>query len=284
MKYFQLVLLIFNITPFIKCDNTKTYEPTWESLDSRPLPQWYDDAKIGIFLHWGVYSVPSFGSEWFWINWASNVSRYVEFMDKNYKPNFSYQDFAREFTAEFFNASQWASIFESSGAKYIVLTSKHHEGYTLWPSKYSYSWNSVDIGPHRNIIGELSSALRKETDLKFGLYHSLFEWFHPMYLYDKKNKFKTRQFSVGKIIPEMKELIMDYKPHILWSDGDWEADDEYWQSKEFLAWLYNESPVKDTIVVNDRWGIDIPCHHGDFYTCSDRFNPGMLFLNSVFCI
>ncbi|KAJ8667982.1 hypothetical protein QAD02_009645 [Eretmocerus hayati] len=254
----------------------KKYEPNWESLDSRPLPTWFDEDKIGIFIHWGVFSVPSFGSEWFWHSWKNDGKDYIEYMEKHYKPNFSYQEFAPEFTAEFFNATKWSKIFEASGAKYIVLTSKHHEGYTLWPSKYSYSWNSVDVGPHRDLIGELSTALRKNTDLKFGVYHSLYEWFNPLYVNDKENNFTTDFFVINKIIPEMKELINKYQPQVLWSDGDWEASENYWKSKEFLAWLYNESPVKDTIVTNDRWGTDVPCKHGDFFNCKDRYNPGVL--------
>lgn len=75
-------------------------------------------------------------------------------MRKRYKPGFTYQEFAKDFTAEFFNATQWSEMFEASGAKYVVLTSKHHEGYTLWPSKYSFSWNSVDVGPHRDLVGK----------------------------------------------------------------------------------------------------------------------------------
>lgn len=113
------------------------YEATWESLDSRPLPEWYDKAKVGIFLHWGVFSVPSFGNEWFWSSWTGNLkmfeytflivifvggdSSYVEFMQKNYPPNFTYQDFAREFTAEFFNPTEWAELFVKAGAKYVFL-------------------------------------------------------------------------------------------------------------------------------------------------------------------
>lgn len=133
----------------------QTFKPEWESLDNRPLPLWYDQAKIGIFIHWGVYSVPSFGSEWFWINWKTEntTSKYRDFMKERYPPKFTYQDFARDFTAEFFNASQWTEIFQSSGAQYVVLTSKHHEGYTMWPSTYSYSWNSMDVGPNRDLIG-----------------------------------------------------------------------------------------------------------------------------------
>lgn len=96
----------------------EAYDPTWESLDRRPLPQWYDRAKVGIFIHWGVYSVPSFGSEWFWTNWrTSKYVNYVNFMSDNYKPGFTYQEFAHDFTAEHFNASEWAQLFQDSGAK-----------------------------------------------------------------------------------------------------------------------------------------------------------------------
>ena len=125
--------------------------------------------------------------------------------------------------------------------------------------------------------GELANAIRTKTDLKFGLYHSLYEWFNPLYLYDQKNNYKTNIFVTNKVIPEMLELIESYKPEVLWSDGEWEASDVYWQSKEFLSWLYNFSPVKNTVVVNDRWGNETLCRHGDFYTCQDRFNPGNYF-------
>lgn len=121
--------------------------------------------------------------------------------------------------------------------------------------------------------GDLGKAVRAKN-LTFGLYHSLLEWFNPMYDADRKTGFQTQEFVFKKVIPEMKELIEMYKPSILFSDGEWEAPDTYWNSTNFLAWLYNESPVKDYIVVNDRWGKGIPCHHGDFYTCHDLYNPG----------
>ena len=95
-----------------------SYEPTWESLDSRPLPGWYDEAKIGIFIHWGVFSVPSFWSEWFWHGWNDpKVKVVAEYMKKNYKPDFTYGDFAKDFTAEFFNPDEWVKLFEDAGAK-----------------------------------------------------------------------------------------------------------------------------------------------------------------------
>ncbi|XP_037785481.1 alpha-L-fucosidase-like isoform X1 [Penaeus monodon] len=254
------------------------YEPNWASLDSRPLPGWYDGAKVGIFIHWGVFSVPSFGSEWFWSHWrAAHSPKYVEFMEKNYRPGFTYADFAPAFTAEFFEPEEWASVFNASGARYVVLTSKHHEGFTLWPSRYSWNWNSLDVGPKRDLVGDLANALRSKTpNIHFGLYHSLYEWFHPLYIQDKENNFTTDNFVATKTMPELHELVNTYHPDVIWSDGDWEANDSYWNSTGFLAWLFNDSPVKDTVVVNDRWGRGIPCHHGSYYTCTDHYNPGVL--------
>lgn len=95
------------------------YDPTWESLDSRPLPPWYDEAKFGIFMHWGVYSVPSFGTEWFWYRWKHDQDpSFVEFMKNNYPPDFEYQDFAPMFHAEFFDPDSWADLLTKSGARW----------------------------------------------------------------------------------------------------------------------------------------------------------------------
>ena len=99
------------------------YLPTWDSLDKRPAPQWFDDAKIGIFLHWGVYAVPARG-EWFWYYWHEGDKGSVQYMTENYRPNFTYADFAPLFRAEFFNPNEWASLFKAAGAQYVVLTSK----------------------------------------------------------------------------------------------------------------------------------------------------------------
>ncbi|MCL4141786.1 UNVERIFIED_CONTAM: hypothetical protein GTU68_041746 [Idotea baltica] len=253
------------------------YEPNWKSLDKRPLPKWYDDAKVGIFLHWGVFSVPGFVSAWFWYYWKGQKNpEVVKFMQKNYRPDFTYADFAPMFHAEFFNPDNWADIFEASGAKYVVLTAKHHEGFCNWDTAHSWNWNSMDVGPKRDLVGDLAQAIRKKKDLKFGLYHSLYEWFNPLYLQDKNNSFKTQDFVRQKTLRELYEIVSLYKPEVIWSDGDWECDASYWNSTEFIAWLYNDSPVKDTVVTNDRWGTGVMCKHGDFYTCNDRYNPGVL--------
>lgn len=101
-------------------ESAARYTADWTSLDARPLPQWFDDAKIGIFVHWGVFSVPGFGqySEWFWYWWRSSaLPENVEFMEKYYPPGFSYADFAPQFRAEFFEPDKWAEIFQASGAR-----------------------------------------------------------------------------------------------------------------------------------------------------------------------
>ncbi|XGW33159.1 hypothetical protein V3C99_017557 [Haemonchus contortus] len=251
------------------------YQPSWPSIDSRPLPQWYDDVKFGIFCHWGVYSVPAFRSEWFWWYWkGDNPDKdVVNYVNRNYKPGTSYADFATHFTAELFDPKEFADIVKSSGAKYFVLTSKHHEGFTMWPSRTSWNWNAMDIGPKRDIVGQIKDAL-KDTDVHFGLYYSLFEWFHPMFLDD--GKYNTTVYVDQISFPQLIEIVNRYKPDIIWSDGDWGRTDEYWKSKEFLAWLYNTSPVKDIVVVNDRWGGDSIGKHGGFLTYSDHYDPGKL--------
>ena len=83
--------------------------------------------------------------------------------------------------------------------RYIVLTSKHHEGFTNWPSKTAWNWNAVDTGPHRDLLGDLASAIRNNTDIHFGLYFSQFEWFNPIYLQDKANGFKTQTYVEVKL-------------------------------------------------------------------------------------
>lgn len=272
-----VLLLVFAMTAGAAGpSSSRRYSPDWSSLDTRPLPPWFDEAKIGVFLHWGVFSVPSFGSEWFWHNWHEGQFAYVEFMRRNYRPGFTYQDFAPQFTAEFFDPARWADIFAKSGARYVVLTGKHHEGFTLWPSNVSWNWNAQDVGPHRDLVGDLADAVRRRGGMRFGVYHSMMDWYHPLYLADKASGFESALFPPAKAIPELVEIVKRYEPDIVWSDGEWEAPDTYWNSTSFLAWLYNDSPVRSTVVVNDRWGKGVRCKHGDFFNCDDQFNPGVL--------
>ncbi len=270
--YFKHRLLILCFSAFFLTATAQTYQPNWPSIDSRPIPTWFTDAKFGIFIHWGLYSVPSWAptegsisnkyAEWYW--WRQNSEGkpsqpFIDFQNKTYGERSKYQDFVKDFNAEMFNPNQWAEVFKQSGAKYIVLTSKHHEGFTLWPSKQSWNWNSMDVGPHRDLAGDLTKAV-KAQGLHMGFYYSLYEWFNPLY---KEN---LPRYVDEHLIPQLKDLVNSYRPDIVWTDGEWDQPSEKWKSTEFLAWLYNESPVKETVVVNDRWGKETRGKHGGIYT------------------
>ncbi|HEY8996118.1 MAG TPA: alpha-L-fucosidase [Lacunisphaera sp.] len=250
----------------------KRYDPNWASLDARPMPEWFLDAKFGIFIHWGVYSVPAWGrlgeySEWYWEHVASTRSGDADWRDfhaKNYGRDFHYEDFAPRFTAELFDAEQWAALFARSGAKYIVPTSKHHEGFALWPSAeasrtWGRPWNAMEIGPKRDLMRELADATRRHG-MKFGFYYSLYEWFNPLWLKDRA------RFVDEHMIPQFKDVVTRYAPAIIFSDGEWEMPSQAWKSEQLLAWLYNESPSRDEVVVNDRWGAETRHHHGGYWT------------------
>jgi alpha-L-fucosidase len=248
--------------------NAQTYLPTWESLDKRPVPQWFNDGKFGIFIHWGVYAVPAYTTKGSYSEWYQNGLERGDSAKKAFHKakfgNLSYYQLADQFKAELFNPDEWAKVFEQSGAKYIVLTSKHHDGYTLWPSKdanrtWGFPWNAMDVGPHRDLLGDLFKAVRK-TSVHAGMYYSLYEWYNPLWKADPK------KYATEHMWPQMKELINTYQPDVFWTDGDWDASDETWRSKEFLAWMYNESPVKDKVVTYDRWGAGLRFKHGSVYT------------------
>ena len=267
---------------------TARYEPRWESVDRRPNPAWYGDAKFGIFIHWGVYSVPAFApvgdyAEWYW-NSLEKGRRLekepekepkkepkkekdratLEFHRRVYGDDFKYQDFAPLFRAEMFDPDRWAEVFLRSGAKYVVLTSKHHDGFCLWPSEqasqsWGRPWNSVDAGPRRDLLGDLSEAVRRKG-LRMGYYYSLYEWYHPLWLADKP------RYIAEHMTPQFRDLVTRYRPSLIFSDGEWDLPSAEWKSPELLAWLYNESPVKDEVVVNDRWGKDSRHKHGGYFT------------------
>lgn len=274
-KRLLLILLIIISSNLI----SQKYEPTWESIDSRPCPQWFIDAKFGIFIHWGVYSVPAWRkvtsglyasyAEWYYARVMDDtINGGKAFHDRVYGKDFEYRDFGSMFKAELFDPDEWAQLFKRSGAKYIVLTSKHHDGYCLWDteSPYKTNWNSMAIGPERDLVSELTSAVR-EQNLKMGLYYSIIEWeTHTRkgeYMISEKNA-KKYGIPVEKYVDEhlhlqLKELVNNYQPSLLFFDaGEWEGDENYWKSMEFLSWLYSESPVKDEVVVNDRFFKGMP--------------------------
>jgi alpha-L-fucosidase len=271
-----------------KTESASTVTPlSWKDLDARPLPQWYDEAKFGIFIHWGVFSVPAFKTEWFWEYWHGwHWQEFDDFINTTEAPGFVYQDYATRFKAEFYEPSDWADLFAQSGAQYVVLTSKHHEGFCLWNSSLSvpttWNWNSMDVGPHRDLLGDLATAVKNMTSphthkpLEFGIYHSLYEWFNPLYLRDKANNYQTDDFVTSKTLLELYDIVTRYEPSIIWSDGEWETTSDYWKAREFLTWISTKSHVKDKVVWNDRWGNDTLCQHGGFLTCTDRYQPDAL--------
>ena len=228
------------------------YENNWESLNRRPVPKWFGDAKFGIFIHWGLYSVPAYTKKGCYAEWYKDQLKDQNhptaiFHNRVYSQNTKYEDFASMFKAELFDAKEWADLFKKSGAKYINLVSKHHDGYCLYPSEYAWNWNSWDIGPHRDFCMELRDAM-EGTGVKFGVYHSVYEWTNPIYLRDPE------EYALKHLHPMLKELIEKYQPWTLFTDGEWDHPSSTWHSTEFLTWLYNESSVKDFIVPNDRWG------------------------------
>ena len=265
------------------------YKSTWESIDSRPIPEWFSEAKFGIFIHWGLYSVPAWAptngpvyekySEWYWARQNPSdkpFPAFTDFHNKMYGEKIGYTDFVSGFKAEMFDPAKWAEIFKQSGAKYIVLTSKHHDGFALWPSEQAWNWNSEEVGPHRDLAGDLSEAI-KQSGMHMGFYYSLYEWYNPLYKKD------LPKYVSDHMIPQMKDLVNRYQPDIVWTDGEWELTSDQWKSTDFLAWLYNESPVKNTVVVNDRWGKETRGKHGGIYTteydlvgdlAADRVKPG----------
>jgi alpha-L-fucosidase len=168
------------------------------------------------------------------------------------------------FKAELFDPDQWAELFQRSGAQYIVPTSKHHEGYAIWPSEqasktWNRPWNSVEVGPHRDLLGDLGAAVRKRG-LRYGFYYSLYEWFNPLWLSDKKRYVDEHMF------PQFKDVVSRYKPAIIFSDGEWDLPSKEGRSEELLAWLFNESPARAEVVINDRWGKETRHKHGGYFT------------------
>lgn len=292
----------------------QSYKPTWESLDQRETPQWFSNAKFGIFIHWGLYSVPGYTNkgtyaEWYWnaLNEDPNTPKkqrrerhfaITKFHNENYGKDYPYSNFRDDFKAELFNPNEWANIFKRSGAKYVVLTSKHHDGYCLFPSKeasesFGMPWNSVDSGPKRDLVGDLSSAVKSEG-LKMGLYYSIWDWYNPYWTKKqqtalskgsmavnfkdgstKKHKFSTKEIEVAQkgldkyidkvMLPQLKQLVTDYQPSLLFSDGDWWMDYKKWKTLPFLSWAANNAENKEELVFNDRWG-KVRGKHGSYFT------------------
>jgi alpha-L-fucosidase len=153
------------------------FEANWDSLKAYTVPGWYEDGKFGIFIHWGIFSVPAFNNEWYSRNMYIQGSPEFEHHIKTYGPQttFGYKDFIPRFKAEKFDPDAWATLFKQAGAKFVVPVAEHHDGFALYDCSFS-PWNAVQMGPRRDIIGELAAAIRQQG-LAFGLsYHRAEHW------------------------------------------------------------------------------------------------------------
>ncbi|MCL2052111.1 MAG: alpha-L-fucosidase [Lachnospiraceae bacterium] len=139
------------------------YDDTWESLCRWEAPEWYKDAKLGIFIHWGVYAVPAYGSEWYSRYMYVKGSKEYEHHQKTYgtQDKFGYKDFIPMFKGEKFDAAEWVKLFKEAGAKYIMPVSEHHDGFQMYESELS-EWNAGKMGPCRDVISELKKACEDE--------------------------------------------------------------------------------------------------------------------------
>jgi alpha-L-fucosidase len=229
------------------------------------LPNWFLDAKLGIFIHWGIYSAGDTSESWAFFQ---GFTPYEEYMAQ-----------AKTFTASHYDPDAWARLFVAAGAKYAVLTTKHHDGFALWDTKEN-KLNAKDGSPAgRDLVGPFCDALRKHG-LKVGLYYSHLDWSHPDYAtilpkqpqrHDHGNLHKNRfGYPQGPEDPaawerfldfhraQLKELCTRYSPDLLWFDGDWERDEEQWRFAELREQLLAWAPG---VILNSRMG-----RHGDYGT------------------
>jgi alpha-L-fucosidase len=272
------------------------YDPTIESLDRHPLPEWYAGAKLGIFIHWGLYSVPGWAplshpdhdfssndyikydpyAEWYLNTMRVPGSPTEAYHREHYGADFDYYSFAAAFNRESakWNPDEWATTFREAGAKYVVLTSKHHEGFTLWPSTTpnpSPTLPKNERHAKRDIVGDLTAAVIKQG-LRMGLYYSGgYDWTFntgPIEVNSDYEAVKPESEAYGKYaFAQIHELIDRYHPSVLWNDIDWPKTGK---PLEVMADYYNAVPDG---VIDDRFGVK----HSDFtspeYEKLDKISP-----------
>lgn len=240
---------------------TPDYEPTVESLNSHPTPKWFDDDKFGIFIHWGAYSVPAWGprgsyAEWYWAYMNSPGNATNTYHRDTFGQDADYDDFIGQWKAEKYDPDAWVKLFKDAGAKYLVLTSKHHEGVALYDSKVS-GRDTVDLGPKRDLAGALFKAAREDGGLRAGFYYSLYEWNNPSYTGQPvRNPYTgapvpytgapvVDDYVDDYMLPQMRELVEQYDPDMLWCDGQWEKPASYWKTASVIADYYNQAKNRE---------------------------------------
>lgn len=248
------------------------FHANWESIRTHQIPAWYNNAKLGIFIHWGPYSVPAYAppvgelgtipdEEWFvanpyaeWYFNSVNVGRgpTYEHHIKTYGEDFPYENFTHMWKAEKWDPDEWASLFREAGARYVVLVTKHHDGFCLFPSKYT-DYSTVNRGPCRDITGELTNSVRNHG-MKMGVYYSgIIDWtfrHDPMFSDTDVHELNCPTHAYADYCyNQYRELIDNYHPSVLWNDIGWPYAGEY-MLPEILAHYYNTCPDG---VINDRY-------------------------------
>lgn len=173
---------MYNLQPYLeKIDQVikqGPYKDTWESLSAYEAPKWYRNGKFGIFIHWGVYSVPAFGSEWYsrnmYIQGSKEYEHHIETYGKH--KDFGYKDFIPMFTADQFDAASWAELFKEAGASYVVPVAEHHDGFMMYRSEISH-WNAWEMGPKRDVLFELTEECKKRGMVNGASTHRAEHWF-----------------------------------------------------------------------------------------------------------
>lgn len=231
MKTSQLLLLIFFI-PFI-LNGQETEREKAERM------QWFKDARLGIFIHWGIYSVKGVDESWSFYN--------------RYLPYEEYMKQTKGFTASKYNPDYWASLIKESGAKYAVLTTKHHDGVALFDTKQS-DLNVIKKTPAgKDLVKPFCEALRKQG-IKNGLYYSMLDWSHPDYpkFLNNQSRYENDSVRWNRFLEFRKNQIHElaaYKPDLLWFDGDWDYNADQWKSKEMRDLIDGWMPG---VIVNSR--------------------------------
>jgi len=273
-----IIVYFFFAFPLLAQNSTDiVYLSTTESLQQRQAPSWYNNAKFGIFIHWGLYSVPAWATptttpdkvtnwrafyennpyaEWYLNSLRINGSPTQLYHEKKYGKSFDYYDFKDTLitkTAQW-NANSWADIFSKAGAQYVVLTTKHHDGFVMYPSKIANPFMAKDaITSQRDYVGELCKAIR-EKQMKFGVYYSGgLDWtFNQSPITNLwPDLFESIPKSIAYTIYadcQVHELIRLYKPDILWNDVNYPKNGDV---LGIFSELFNLNP---SALVNDRWG------------------------------
>ncbi len=262
---------------------TPRYVPEWESLfNHTPAPEWFRDAKFGIYFHWGVYSVPAFGSEWYPRNMHRKDSNVYEHHLKTYgdPAEFGYHDFVPMFKAEHFDAEEWAELFKRAGARFAGPVAEHHDGFSMWASKVN-PWNARDKGPQRDITGEMAQAVRRHGMRFIATFHHAFNNQHPIDRYPTGYYPHVEGWPTASDDPELRllygnmprdeflerwkaklfEVVDGYRPDIVWFDfvlGDIPEQTR----KEFLAYYLNRADEWGKEVVITFKGEDLPSEVG----------------------